>query len=107
MTLSFARHEEALFSKFANTIRHIAVSISLIPSSIFFFYKVCNTSRRASLSCVYTCKGRATRCDFCPQVSADDSAEEADHIEKNIAASMRSAAIFLHTFLRSMDYMSM
>ncbi len=44
-------------------------------------------------------KARATRCNFFPQVSADDSAEEADHVEINGAASMCSTVIFsLHVF---------
>ncbi len=39
-------------------------------------------------------KAKAARCDCFPQASADDSAEEADRIEINGAASMRAAAIF-------------
>ncbi len=35
-----------------------------------------------------------TRCDFFPHVSADNSAEEANHIESSGAVPMRSAAIF-------------
>ncbi len=42
----------------------------------------------------HQCQARATHCNFFPQVSADDSAEEADHIETNGAASVCSAAIF-------------
>ncbi len=37
---------------------------------------------------------RATCYNFFPQVSADNSAEEADHIETNKAAFICSAAIF-------------
>ncbi len=43
----FSRHEEALFSKFANTVQHMVVSISLIISSVF--YKSSAILRGASL----------------------------------------------------------
>ncbi len=39
-------------------------------------------------------KARATRCNFFSQVSADNSAEEADRIETNGTATMCSTAIF-------------
>ncbi len=39
-------------------------------------------------------KARATCCNFFLQVSADNSAEKADHIEKSGAVSMQYAAVF-------------
>ncbi len=49
-------------------------------------------------------KARATHCDFLPQVSEDDSTEEADHIETSRNVYMNSAVIFsLHVFGESVE----
>ncbi len=62
----------------------LEISYSLISQFVYLSYLYSLINNRP----------RATCCDFFPQVSADNSAEEADHIETNGAASMCSAAIF-------------
>ncbi len=53
-------------------------------------YKILSVERT-----YYVCKAGATRCDFLPQISADDFAEEVDRIETSEAVSTYSAATFL------------
>ncbi len=69
------------------------------------FYKIgtsANSWRRSVLLLKVPNQARATRCNFFPQVSADNSKEEADHIETSRTVSLRSAATFFsHVFVEN------